>query len=125
MRAVRIFLVSIVALACSEPSNATVEKCTAQCDAAGDCPGGTGDCLDVCEAQYDEASRIECIPEYEGLLDCLGGEGDVCDPSRCTDEVTAYSICLGAFCAKDRGFSIGKDTVDPSCPQPEGSGGGG
>ncbi len=124
MRHVGTVVLISAAVACREPSNATVSTCVDQCDAAGDCPGGSGDCLDICESQFDEASRIECVPQYEAILDCLGGLPSVCDPSPCTSQLSEYTQCLGAFCAKERGFIIGTDAVDPSCPDAQGTGGG-
>ena len=123
MRRARWLILIVSLVGCREPSNATVAQCVDQCDAAGDCPGGSGDCVEICESQFDEASRIECVGQYENLLDCIGKLESVCDPSPCTTQLSEYTLCLGAFCAKDRGFAIGKDTVDPSCPDAQGSGG--
>lgn len=128
MRRVLVLSLLSFGLACAEPSNATVERCVAQCDAAGDCPGGSGDCLDVCESQYAEAERIECVPEYQAILDCIDGLPSVCDPSSCSNELTSYTLCLGAFCATNTWFQLGNYTDDPVCPQeppPDGTGAGG
>jgi hypothetical protein len=125
MKRIAVCLIVASCVSCREPSNATVSKCVDQCDNAGDCPGGSGDCLEICESQFDEASRIECVPQYESILNCLDNLETVCDPSPCTTELSQYTLCLGAFCAKDRGFTIGKDSVDPSCPDAQGTGGGG
>ena len=110
-------LFALLALAsCAEPSNATVKKCVDECDASSDCPGGTGDCLDVCENEYDEAERIECIADYKAMIECLGADPGTCDPNSCSTEISTYTVCFGEFC--------GINPADPACPEPIGSGGG-
>ncbi len=84
--------------ACGEPSNATVARCETQCDAASDCELGSSDCLDKCEAEYDTASRIDCVAEYELILDCVDGLADLCAVDGCSNEVADYSFCLDQFC---------------------------
>lgn len=125
---------TVVALAsCAEPSNATVKKCVDECDASSDCPGGTGDCLDVCESEYEEATAIDCVPQYQALVDCLGKTTSACDPGACATEVSTYTICFGEYCGSDKSTFEGclgaggcTPTKDPICPPPPtGSGGGG
>ncbi len=103
-------LAVLVALAgCAEPSHPTVARCTTQCDSAGDCPRGTGDCLELCEAQYEEAQRIDCEIEYTAILDCVATLKDICDETPCSTELSQYTLCLGEFC--------GLQPTDPACPQ--------
>ncbi len=93
--------------ACGEPSNATVARCEAQCDAASDCELGSSSCLDKCEAEYDTARHIDCVLEYEAILECVDTLADLCAVENCSNEVAAYSVCLGAFC--------GTEPSDPLC----------
>ncbi len=108
-------LLLLAGAACAEPSNATVQRCVDQCDAASDCPSGTGNCLDVCENEYAEAERISCVPEYEVILDCLGSLKNVCDELACSTQLSEYTICYGAFC--------GENPTNPSCVTGEGGAG--
>lgn len=137
-----LFVLLIGLASCAEPSNATVKKCVDECDAASDCPGGTGDCLDVCESEYLEAERIQCVPEYQGIVDCLAASNALCDPAACATELSTYTICLGAYCGTERstfricfakpeglGGAGGGETCteakDTICPAPPGGGTGG
>ena len=93
--------------ACGEPSNATVARCETQCDEASDCELGSSGCLDKCEAEYDTATHIDCVAEYEEILECVDGLSDVCAVDACSNEIVDYSFCLDKFC--------GEDPSDPLC----------
>ncbi|MFO0552512.1 MAG: hypothetical protein U0271_29250 [Polyangiaceae bacterium] len=92
-----------------EPSDSVVAKCADECEAASDCPGGGGDCVEACEEERDFAERVGCTPQYELLIDCFGTLTDPCSYDACDLEVTSYSTCLGEFC--------GANPMDPACPQ--------
>jgi hypothetical protein len=127
------FLALLALASCAEPSNATVKKCVDECDSSSDCPGGTGDCLDVCESEYANAEQVQCVPEYTAIVDCLAKETAACDPSACSIELSTYTICFGEYCGSDRSTFQGclgaggcTPQKDPICPAPPtGSGGGG
>ncbi len=133
MRSTYAMLALLALAACSEPSNATVKKCVEECDSSSDCPGGTGDCLEVCESEYGNAEKVGCVPEYQAIVDCLAKDSTLCDPSACATQLSTYTICFGEYCGSDRSTFQGclgaggcipqKDPVCP--PPPTGSGGGG
>ena len=89
---------SLALLACGEPSDSVVAACVEQCDAAGDCPGGTGNCLDTCESDRAFAKEIDCSAEYEAIIACNGELTDVCDVAACDTELSVYLTCFGEFC---------------------------
>jgi len=93
---------------CGGSDSPVVMQCVAQCEAASDCPQGTGDCEDTCVNELEEAQRIACELEYEAILDCTDTASDVCSTSECATRISAYTTCLGEFCGTSPG--------DPGCP---------
>lgn len=86
-----------------------VQQCIAQCEAAADCPGGTGDCDGNCVNDLEQARHIQCVIEYELLLDCIDTAGDACDTTECATRVSEYTSCFGEFC--------GANPSDDRCSQ--------
>jgi hypothetical protein len=101
--------IALLLVACSggEPSNATVALCESQCDGA-ECEDTN--CLDKCEAEYDDAERYGCLEEYELILGCAGELEDVCAIDECGLQTSDFSVCFGYFCGRP------ENEGDPDCP---------
>jgi hypothetical protein len=101
------FATAVTLLACkAEPSNATVARCAAQCEAASECPGVSSDCVDGCEADYELVKAIDCEAEYVAILDCVDGSTTPCDDlSGCEDAVNEFTLCYVQFCGSYPGDS--------------------
>jgi hypothetical protein len=105
-----LLLILVAACGGGEPSNDTVALCEQQCTGAV-CEDTN--CLDKCEAEYEDAARYGCVEEYENILDCAAALPDVCAIEECSLETSAFSVCFGFYCGEERA----KD--DPDCTPPE------
>lgn len=75
-------------------------SCESICEAALECPDAEEeDCAEEC-AEIDALTALTgCSTEEDDIWACAEGLGDICTAGDdCTDEFTAYSECVVAYC---------------------------